>query len=322
MSLLVTGTIGIDTVETPFGKAAEVLGGSAVYFSFAASLLSPVRLVGVVGEDFPRSFREMFQQRDIDTAGLELRAGSKTFRWHGKYIGDMNAAETLRTDLNVVSERPPLIPEAFRDSKFVFLANTHPALQRGFIDQLKGPRLVVCDTMNLWISQFREELIETLGRVDGVIFNDGEARLLTGEDNLILAGQRVLNWGPKFVIIKKGEHGAVLVSDPQRLDKGSAGSGSGHPSADADDGLFVMPAYPTTRVVDPTGAGDSFAGGVMGHLASAGQTDLEAIKSAMVRGACLASITIESFSLDSIRTARKADLEKRLAQFRRISSHT
>jgi sugar/nucleoside kinase (ribokinase family) len=308
MPLLVTGTIGIDTVETPHGMAADVLGGSAVYFSFAASLLSPVRLVGVVGDDFPKSFQAMFSQRPIDTAGLELRKGAKTFRWQGKYVGDMNAAETLRTDLNVVSERPPVIPEAFRDSQFVFLANTHPALQRGFIGQLKSPKLIVCDTMNLWITEFRDELVKTLGQVHGVIFNDGEARLLTGESNLILAGLEVLRLGPRFVIIKKGEHGAVLV---HRREEG-----------DDDDGLFVMPAYPTTKVVDPTGAGDSFAGGVMGYLASTGRTDLEAIKSAMVRGACLASITIESFSLDSIRSAEKKDVDRRLAEFRRISSHT
>jgi len=301
MSLLVTGTIGIDTVETPHGKAADVLGGSAVYFAFAAGLLTPVRLVGVVGDDFPASFRDLLRGRPIDAGGLEVRKGSRTFRWQGKYVGDMNSAETLRTDLNVVSESPPKIPESFRDSQFVFLANTHPALQRGFIDQLTSPKLIVCDTMNLWIGEFRDELIKTLGRVQGVVLNDGEARMLTGQNHLVLAGRDVLRLGPRFVIIKKGEHGAVLVT--------------------ADE-LFVMPAFPTTKVVDPTGAGDSFAGGLMGYLASIGRTDTEAIKSAMARGACIASITIEAFSLDSIKAATPAQVNGRLAEFRRVSSYT
>lgn len=301
MPLLVTGTIGIDTVETPHGKAADVLGGSAVYFSFAASLLTPVRLVGAVGDDFPKTFRDLFQGRPIDTSGLETRKCSKTFRWAGKYVGDMNAAQTLRTDLNVVSESPPRIPEAFRDSRFVFLANTHPALQRGFIDQLTSPHLVVCDTMNLWISDFRDELVKTLARVDGVVLNDGEARMLSRHDNLFLAGREVLKFGPKFAVIKKGEHGAVLVTP---------------------DELFVLPAYPTHAVIDPTGAGDSFAGGMMGYLAATGSTDTEAIKSAMVRGACIASITIEAFSLDSLKAATAAEVDRRLAEFRRVSSYS
>jgi sugar/nucleoside kinase (ribokinase family) len=301
MSLLVTGTIGIDTVETPHGRAAEVLGGSAVYFAFAASLLSPVRLVGAVGDDFPPAFRDLFKGRPIDTGGLETRKGSKTFRWSGRYVGDMNAAQTLRTDLNVVSETPPRIPDAFRDSQFVFLANTHPAIQRGFIDQLASPRLIVCDTMNLWIGEFRGELLKTLPRVHGVVLNDGEARMLTGQQDLLRAGREVLKLGPRFVVIKKGEHGAVLVTP---------------------DELFVMPAYPTMKVVDPTGAGDSFAGGMMGYLAASGRTDVDEIKSAMARGACIASITIEGFSLDALKAAESAEVDRRLAEFRRVSSYS
>ncbi|MBI5763070.1 MAG: sugar kinase [Planctomycetes bacterium] len=300
MSLLVTGTIGIDTVETPYGKAPDVLGGSAVYFAFAASLLSPVRLVGAVGEDFPAGFRDLLKTRPIDTAGLETRKGSKTFRWSGKYIGDMNSAETLRTDLNIIAEAAPTIPAAFRDSRFVFLANTHPAVQREFIRQLSKPELIVCDTMNFWISDHRAELVKTLGEVHGVVLNDGEARMLTGANNLILAAKEVLKLGPKFAVIKKGEHGAMLVTGDQ---------------------LFVLPAYPTTKVVDPTGAGDSFAGGLMGYLASVGKSDVESIKSAMARGACIASITIESFSLDSIKAAEKAEVERRLAEFRRLTTY-
>lgn len=300
MSLLVTGTIGIDTVETPYGKAPDVLGGSAVYFAFAASLLSPVRLVGAVGEDFPAGFRDLLKTRPIDVAGLETRKGSKTFRWSGKYVGDMNSAETLRTDLNILAEAAPTIPAAFRDSRFVFLANTHPAVQREFIRQLTKPELIVCDTMNYWISDHRAELVKTLGEVHGVVLNDGEARMLTGANNLILAAKEVLKLGPKFAVIKKGEHGAMLVTGDQ---------------------LFVLPAYPTTKVVDPTGAGDSFAGGLMGHLAAVGKSDVESIKSAMARGACIASITIESFSLDSIKAAERAEVERRLAEFRRLTTY-
>lgn len=301
MSLLVTGTIGIDTVETPYGKAPDVLGGSAVYFAFAASLLSPVRLVGAVGEDFPAGFRDLLKTRPIDVAGLETRKGSKTFRWSGKYVGDMNSAETLRTDLNIIAEAAPTIPAAFRDSRFVFLANTHPAVQREFIRQLSKPELIVCDTMNFWISDHRAELVKTLGEVHGVVLNDGEARMLTGANNLILAAKEVLKLGPKFAVIKKGEHGAMLVTGDQ---------------------LFVLPAYPTTKVVDPTGAGDSFAGGLMGYLASVGKSDVESIKSAMARGACIASITIESFSLDSIKSAEKAEVERRLGEFRRLTMYS
>jgi sugar/nucleoside kinase (ribokinase family) len=297
MSLLVTGTIGIDTVETPHGKAVDVLGGSAAYFSFAASLLSPVRLVGAVGDDFPPSFRELFAGRPIDTAGLETRSGSRTFRWAGRYAGDMSSAQTLRTDLNVVAEAPPDIPEPFRDSRFVFLANTHPALQRQFAAQLKSPALVVCDTMNLWIETARDELLKTFRAVDGVIFNDGEARLLTGQTGLLDAGRAVLDLGPKLVVIKKGEHGAVALTR---------------------DDMIVMPAYPTDRVKDPTGAGDSFAGGMMGYLASVGRSDAAALKAAMARGACAASITIEAFSLEAIRAATPADLHQRLNRFRQM----
>jgi sugar/nucleoside kinase (ribokinase family) len=296
MSLLVTGSIGIDTVETPHGKAADVLGGSAVYFSFAASLLNPVRLVGVVGNDFPDEFRQVFNGRPIDTSGLETRNGSKTFRWHGKYVGDMNSAESLRTDLNVLGEAAPTIPDKFRDSKFVFLANTHPALQQEFINQLKHPELIVCDTMNLWINQAQADLKKTISRVHGIVFNDGEARMLTGKDSLIRAAYDVLNMGPQFVVIKKGEHGAMLVTR---------------------DEIFVLPAFPTAEVVDPTGAGDSFAGGMMGYLASVNKRDLHSLKAAMARGSCAASITIEAFSLNAIKKATPADLQARLAAYKK-----
>ncbi len=295
MSLLVTGTIGIDTVETPHGRAESVLGGSACYFAFAASLLTPVRLVGVVGEDFPAEFRELFRDRPIDLDGLETRKGAKTFRWQGRYVGDMNSAETLRTDLNVVADEPPKIPSHFRDSDYVFLANTHPAVQRSFIEQLTSPKLIVCDTMNLWINEHREDLLKTLAMVDGIILNDGEARLLTGQTDLLRAGHDVLKLGPTFAVIKKGEHGAMLISQ---------------------DAVYVLPAFPTAKVVDPTGAGDSFAAGMMGHLAATDQIDADTLKGAMSRGACVASITIEAFSLQSLTAATPKTLAERLTRYK------
>lgn len=297
MSLLVTGTIGIDTVETPTGKVEGVLGGSAAYFAVAASLLAPVRLVGVVGDDLPPRFLDVFKDRSIDTAGLEIRRGAKTFQWHGRYLDDINERETLRTDLNVVSEAPPRIPESFRDSQFVFLANTHPAIQRQFIGQLAGPRLIVCDTMNLWIDGFRDELLQTLAAVHGVVLNDGEARMLAGEKNLVRAGRAILGLGPRFAVIKKGEHGAMLVTP---------------------DELFVLPAIPCADVVDPTGAGDSFAGGMMGYLAATGRTDVEALKTGLAYGTCVASITIEGFSLDALRAADRRNLDARLGRLRNL----
>jgi sugar/nucleoside kinase (ribokinase family) len=297
MTLLVTGSIGIDTVETPHGRAADVLGGSAIYFSLAASLFAPVRLVGVVGEDFPRERLDVFKDRPVDLAGIERRAGSKTFRWHGRYIGDMNAAETLRTELNVLGEAGPQIPPAFADSQVVFLANTHPVLQRELLSRLRHARLVVADTMNLWIETARDELLKTLGMVHGVVLNDGEARLLTGRTHLIEAGRRILDLGPRFVVIKKGEHGAALITR---------------------DDSCVLPAYPTTRVIDPTGAGDSFAGGMLGYLASIGRWEMPDLRSAMARGTVTASFTIEGFSHEGLVRATRTAVEERLAALRRI----
>jgi len=297
MSLLVTGSIAIDSVKSPYGQANDVLGGSAVYFSFAASLFTPVRLVGVVGEDFPQAFRDILIDRGLDLTGLETRTGSRTFRWRGSYTGDMNEATTLETRLNVLGEAGPKIPDAFADSRFVFLANTHPTLQRDLLGQLHGPELVVCDTMNLWINTERDSLIKTFGLVDGVVVNDTEARALTGQMNLVLAGRVILGWGPRFVVIKKGEHGVMLVTD---------------------ESIVALPAYPTTEVRDPTGAGDSFAGGMMGYLARQGNCSEAHLRSALARGTVCASFAIEGFSLEGIRSVRPADVEVRLATYRRI----
>jgi sugar/nucleoside kinase (ribokinase family) len=297
MTLLVTGSVAIDSVKSPHGEADEVLGGSAVYFSFAASLFSPVRLVGVVGQDFPQAFRDVLIDRGLDLTGLETRIGSKTFRWRGSYAGDMNEASTLETRLNVLAEAGPTIPDAFKDSRFVFLANTHPTLQRDLLSQLDRPELVVCDTMNLWINTERDSLIKTFGRVHGVVVNDAEARALTRQTNLVLAGRGILDWGPKFVVVKKGEHGVMLVTR---------------------ESVVVLPAYPTTEVCDPTGAGDSFAGGMMGYLAREGGFSEAHLRSALARGTICASFAIEGFSLEGIRQVKPSDVESRLAVYRRV----
>lgn len=291
MPLLVTGSIGLDTLETPAGKREQVIGGSAIYFSYAASFFTPVRLVGVVGEDHPNHLFKVFEGQEVDTSGIEIRKGSKTFRWHGSYVKDMNEAVTVEVDLNVLAERAPKIPQNFLDSKYVFLANTHPVLQQEMLASLKAPKLVVADTMNLWIQTQREELVKLLGKIHGLVLNDGEARLLTEERNLITAARQVLKMGPKFVVIKKGEHGCLLVSDR---------------------GAFVLPAYPTEQVVDPTGAGDSFAGGMMGYLATQGGiTSAATLKRALAYGTVVASFTISDFSLDGIQRANRDQIDDR-----------
>ncbi len=294
MSLLVTGSIGIDTVSSPHGHAEGVLGGSAVYFSFAASQYAPVRLVGVVGDDFPDEFRAVLETREIDLAGLEVRKGSQTFRWTGKFEGDMSEAETVGVSLNVLAEAGPKVPASFADSEYVFLANTHPSLQRELLAQLTSPKLVVCDTMNLWIENERDSLLQTLKLVHGVIINDAEARQLTGRMNLIEVGETILEFGPQFVIIKKGEHGAMLVTS---------------------DGPVTLPAFPTKTVCDPTGAGDSFAGGVLGYLASQGEHDSAALRRALVRGTVAASFTIEDFSLRRVQGLDRSEIDRRVDKF-------
>jgi len=294
MSLLVTGSIAIDSVKTPHGELNDGPGGSAVYFSFAASIFTPTRLVGVVGEDYPKSFLARFDGRPIDLSGLEVRKGSKTFRWKGSYAGSMNEAQTLAVDLNVLAEAGPKIPPQFADSEFVFLAATNPALQRDLVAQLKAPKLIVADTRDLWINTQRDGLLQTLRIVHGAILNDSEARLLTGQSNLVVAGRKILQWGPKFVVIKKGEHGVMLVTS---------------------DAVVSLPAYPTDAVKDPTGAGDSFAGGMMGYLAAQADASTDALKRALVRGTITASFTIEDFSLRRIEKITIADVDHRLDRY-------
>jgi sugar/nucleoside kinase (ribokinase family) len=299
MSLLVTGSIGIDTVETPFGKRDNVLGGSAIYFSYAASFFTHVRLVGVVGDDAPQSVFDTFKDRDVDASGLEVRSGSKTFRWHGSYVKDMNEAQTVEVDLNVLAERAPKIPQNFLASRYVFLANTHPVLQQEMAGNLKDAQLIVADTMNLWIQTERPELVKMLSKIHGLVLNDGEARLLTGEKNLITAARAVLSMGPKFVVIKKGEHGSMLVGDRD---------------------VFVLPAYPADKVVDPTGAGDSFAGGMMGYLATQSSLSPSTIRRAMAFGTVVASHTIADFSLAGLQATTRDAIDDRYDAFKQAIS--
>lgn len=295
MSLIVTGSIGIDTVITPNGQADEVLGGSSTYFAAAASYFGPVRLVAAVGEDFPTSFMPVFEHFKIDTAGLEKRAGSKTFRWTGKYLENMNDRETLSVELNVLAEDLPPVPENYKDSQYVFLANTHPAGQMALLEQFPNCKLSVADTMDLWINTANDELKALLKKITGLVLNDSEAKLLTGESNMIVAAEAILAMGPEFVVIKKGEHGSLLVHK---------------------EGIAALPAYPAKAVNDPTGAGDSFAGGMMGYLAASDDVSLDAMKKAIAYGTIVASFNIEAFSLERMKQIGKGEIDKRLTEFR------
>lgn len=299
MTLLVTGSIGIDTVRTPFGFSQDCVGGSAVYFSLAASFFSPVGFVGVVGDDCPFDLNDVFSNRPVDLLGLEVRTGSRTFRWVGSYEGDMNEASTDGVELNVLAESPPVVPEAYRDSDFVFLANTAPALQMQLLDQLRGSQLVAADTMNHWIVTAMDDLRELLDRIDMLVLNDGEAKLLTGQRNLITAAKAILDMGPRIVVIKKGEHGSMMCNK--------------------DGDLFILPAFPTSVVIDPTGAGDSFAGAMMGHLARSRKVDLVSLREAMAYGTVVASFTIGDFSIHGIKTADLNDIDARLDTLRKVT---
>jgi len=299
MSLLVVGSIALDSVETPTAVREDVLGGSAVFFSYAASYFSPVRLVGVVGEDWPAEHTKLLADRGIDTSGLQVVRGAETFRWRGKYLPNMNDRETLEVHLNVFGEFDPVLPEAYKRCEFLFLANGSPTLQMKVLDQLPGARLRVADTMDLWIKTQHDELMQLLKRIDGLVMNDSEAKLLTEDENLVRAGHKIRAMGPKFVVIKKGEHGAMFFSEHE---------------------TYVMPGYPTPDVVDPTGAGDSFAGGMMGYLAERGDFEPKTLKEALAYGTIVASFNVEDFSLDRMRQIEREDLEQRMSDYRRMLS--
>ena len=296
--LVVVGSVAIDTIETLGSRATEVLGGAATYFAVAASFFTPVQLVGVVGEDFPKTELDWFRKRGIDLTGLEIRPG-RSMRWTGRYHEDMNVRDTLSFEANVFDGYSPELPGAYRDAPFVFLANIAPALQARVLDQIRTPRLIGADTMNLWIETARGELEALLRRVPLLIINDEEARLLSGERNMIRAARKILAMGPTSLMIKRGEYGVLFFSG---------------------DSVFSAPAYPLEEVFDPTGAGDTFAGGVMGYLAASGDLSPAGVRKAIVYGSVVASFTVEAFSLERLRTLTRDDIERRYRQFVSLTS--
>ena len=296
MSILVVGSVAFDTVRTPFGAATEALGGSANYFSVAASFFTDVRLVAVVGEDFPEPHLEFLRGRGVDLRGLQ-RVPGKTFRWVGEYGFDFNEAKTLDTQLNVFADFAPTIPEDYKDSDVVFLANIDPDLQRDVLRQVRRPALVAADTMNYWIARKRDSLRHTLELVDALIINDAETRQLANEPNLVRAARTIQSWGPRILIIKRGEYGALLCAEGE---------------------WFAAAALPLESVQDPTGAGDCFAGGAVGYLARRMRFDAVSLRQAMIMGSVLASFNVEAFSLDRLRTLSMSEIEARFATFKRL----
>ncbi len=295
MSLLVVGSMAFDSIRSPFGEVERVVGGSATYFSLAASYLAPVRLVSVVGSDFPREVVAMLASRSIDTKGLTIADG-KTFHWKGYYEYDLNTAHTVSTELNVFRDFAPVLPEEYRDTPYVFLGNIAPSLQREILHQVRRPKLVALDTMNYWIKSSPGALREVIGMVDILMVNEGEVRMLTSEYNLVKAARKVMEWGPARVVIKRGEYGVLHLSD---------------------GAVFAAPAYPLETIFDPTGAGDSFAGGFMGYLASCGGrglTDMD-FRLATMYGSAIASFTVEAFSTERLQNLTTEDISERLGSF-------
>jgi sugar/nucleoside kinase (ribokinase family) len=297
MSILVVGSVAFDSVKTPFGEVKEILGGSATYFSVAASFFSPVKLVAVVGDDFGEENLEVFEKHSVDTDGLKHVPG-RTFRWSGEYGFALNEAKTLETQLNVFESFRPEIPEAYRHSEYVFLGNIDPILQREVLQQVSKPKLVACDTMNYWIQSKPDELKKTLALVDILIINDSEARMMTNESNLTKAAKQIRSWGPKALVVKKGEYGVAMFMD-----------GS----------IFGAPAYPLEEVFDPTGAGDSFAGGFVGYLAKAGRFDEPIIRKAVIYGSVMASFDVEDFSLNRLQTLSPSQIQERYRAFKHLT---
>ena len=289
MSVLIVGSTALDSIKTPKSENSRLLGGSASHAAIAASFFAPVRLVGVVGEDFPKAYLNLYRKHKIDLEGLQIAPG-KTFHWSGEYEVNMNNRRTLKTELGVFETFTPRLPTSYQNSEFVLLANIAPGLQHHVLDQMRRPKLVVADTMDLWLNIALPELLKLLPRLDGFVLNESEARQLTEEDNLFRAAKKIRKMGPKFVIIKKGEHGAVLSSR---------------------HGLFLCPAYPLEKVVDPTGAGDSFVGGMMGFLAGAKGPVENNLRRAMVYGSIVASFCCEGFGVTAAIRATRADIEKR-----------
>jgi sugar/nucleoside kinase (ribokinase family) len=298
MSRVVVGSVALDSVETPFGKVQNALGGSATYFSVSASFFANnVKLVAVVGEDFPQEYLDFLDSRGIDLEGLE-RVEGKTFHWSGRYGASLSGAETLATELNVFENFSPKIPDSYKNAEYLFLANINPELQIDVLKQIENTKLIVCDTMNLWIAERREHLLKTIKHVDILILNDAEARQLTGEQKVDMAARKILQYGPSRVIVKKGEHGAMTLTNTS---------------------YFSSPAYPLKLVFDPTGAGDTFAGGFMGYLASTDDVSEQNIRKAIVYGTVMASFNVEDFSLNRQRILTREEIEARFAEVKAIT---
>ncbi len=298
MSILVVGSVALDSVETPFGSADRVIGGSGVFFAAAASLLGPVRLVGVVGDDYPFEELDFLVERGVDLSGVE-RAEGESFFWAGRYTHDLNSRDTLETRLGVFGEFKPRVPDAFRESRYVFLGNIDPVLQLEVLDQVRDPTAVICDTMNYWIEGSREALVELLARVDILMVNDAEARQLAGDHNLVRAARWIQERGPRFVVVKKGEHGAILFGP---------------------DWMFYVPGYPLEVIFDPTGAGDAFAGGFVGHMASVDSQAPEDLRRAMVYGSVMGSFAVESFSVERFHSLTEGEILHRIMEFKEITA--
>jgi len=296
-SVLVVGSVAFDSVKTPFGEADNVLGGSATYFSVSASYFSPVNVVGVIGADFTEDHQAIFKRHNIDTTGL-VQTDGDTFRWKGQYGFELNEAETLDTQLNVLETFDPKIPDSYKDSDYVFLGNIDPVLQVKVLDQIKSPKLVACDTMNFWIDAKLDDLKQTLKRIDMLVINDGEARMLSGESNLVQAANKIRAMGPERLIIKRGEYGVLAFNE---------------------DSIFGAPAFPLEAVFDPTGAGDTFAGGLMGHLAQADKLTDSTLRQGIVLGSVMASFNVEEFSLNKLSKLTKTEIQGRFDQFKKLT---
>jgi sugar/nucleoside kinase (ribokinase family) len=303
MKLLAVGTVAFDSIETPFGKAEQVIGGAATYISWSASYFTkPIFIVSVIGDDFPQHELATLQSRGADLSGLQIKSGEKSFFWAGKYHIDMNSRDTLDTQLNVLADFQPEVPEAAKDAEFVMLGNLTPAVQLSVIRQLKQkPKLIVLDTMNFWMDIALDELKEVLRHIDVLTINDEEARQLSGEYSLVKAWEKIKTMGPRYLIIKKGEHGALLFHD---------------------DEMFYAPALPLAEVFDPTGAGDTFAGGFIGYLARTGDTSFENMKRAVIYGSAMASFCVERFSLERLRELSIEEIDRRVVSFSKLVSFT
>jgi len=297
-SVLVVGSVALDNIESPAGRAEHILGGAASYASIAASLFAPTRLVGIVGGDFPEEHLQLFHDRKINLDGLQIDQEGKTFHWSGDYNDDLNQANTHETHLGVFETFNPTLPDSHKESTFVLLGNINPELQLRTLEQVNNPKLVLCDTMNLWINLAREKVLETFSKVHVAVLNDTESKMLTGDDNVITAGKKLQNLGPEHVIIKKGEHGALMFSDKD---------------------IFASPSFPLDEVKDPTGAGDSFAGAFMGYLASTDDLSQENLRRAVVYGSVVASATVQDFSATALAKLSREEVESRFNAMRQLS---